>query len=334
MIAYHNFSKRQRLAAFLIPLGPETAGEILKHFEEGELEAICREMASLPCIDESMQEEVLEEFSEVVGEGSKAVLGGVPFLMRALGRAVGDDRASHLLERVAPQRAGNPQVVDEIRAMEPPRIFNLLRLEKPQTIALMLSQLEARKASAVLQMFDVEACDDILERLAKMGPTPLEVVEKVAGTVRRQLGHRAATPIRSAGGVDCAAGFLNAMPKNVRQKILAAISEREDSLGDQIKKRMFSFDDLPRLSGPDMQAVMRHVDMNDLALAMKTANEAVSKKIYASMSSRAAESLREEISFLRSPKARDIAAAQDRIIGVVRGLEEEGEITIDDGSSD
>lgn len=332
MIAYHSFSKPRKLAAFLIVLGPETAGEILKHFEESELERICHEMASLPFIDESIQEEIIEEFSEIVGEGSKSILGGAPFLARALERAIGDSRASNMLERVAPLKVRNPKVVDEIREMEPPRIFNLLRLEQPQTIALMLSQLNAQKASAVLQLFDVEACDGILERLAKMEPTPLEVVEKVAGTVRRQLGNRVATPIRSAGGVGCAAAFLNAMPKGARLKILFAISEREKALGEEIKKRMFSFDDLPRLSSQDLQTLMRQVDMNDVALALKTAKENVHKKIYASMSSRAASSLREEISFLRSPKPRDIAAAQDRIIEVVRRLEEEGEITTEEGA--
>lgn len=330
MSAYQSFSKPRKLAAFLILLGPETAGEILKHFGEVELEKISQEMAKLSHVDTSIQEELLEEFSEIVAEGSRSVAGGVPFLARALERAIGDTRASNILEKVAPMSAGNPKVVDEIREMEPTGIFNLLRLEQPQTIALILSQLEAPKASMVLQLFDPSVCDQILERLAKMEPTPVDVVEKVAGTVRGQLGRRASGPVRSAGGVDRAAAFLNGMPKPARSRILTAISERESALAESIKKQMFSFEDLPRLSAVDVQTLMRQVDMNDLALAMKTASENVTRKVYGSMSNRAAESLREEISFLRSPKPRDIAAAQDRIVDTIRRLEDEGEISIEE----
>lgn len=327
MIAYHNFSKPRKLAAFLILLGPEMAGEILKHFEEAELDKICREMASLPYIDESAQQEILDEFSEIVGEGSRTVLGGVPFLANTLGRAIGDARASSVLERVAPLKTANPKVVDEIREMEPDRVFNLLRLEQPQTIALILSQLEPNKAGAVLQQFSSGLCKQILERLARMEPTPLGVVEKVAGTVRRQLAERVSAPIRNAGGLGCVASFLNAMPRDVRTSAINAIAESDESLGEEIRKRMFSFDDLVRLAPADVQIVLRNVDMNDLALAMKSAGEAVRKCVFGAMSKRAGESLREEISFLRAAKPQEIKEARERVVETVRRLEEAGEIS-------
>ncbi len=320
-------SKVQKLAALLIILGAESAAHIMKHLDEHELETIVTEMAKIPLINQELQRDIMREFSEVAIQASTAVLGGIPYAQAALEKSVGLFRASDLINRIAPAHAPVP-AMQEILGMEAREIFNLLKHEQPQTIALVISYLPATKSSQILVLFRSELRDQVVERLATLAPTPIEVVEKVVAVLNQKLGSKDTRALNQTGGIKTAADLLNAMDKGASKSLLISLEERNPDLGQAIRQKMFTFEDLASLDTSALQKILREVDMRDLAVALKTASDKLKKILLSAISRRAAETVREEISFMGPLKLRDIEASQSRIIESVRRLEAEGEIEI------
>jgi len=321
-------SKLQKLAAWLILLGPESAGQILKSFEPQELEAIAGEMSRLPVITAEVREAILAEMSEVAMAASHSVRGGVEFTQSALSRAVGSNKATDILGRVSRQR-GPSKAVQRMMDLEPRYLLNLLKEEQPQTVALVLSHLRPEKASELIGLLKPEQRDPIVERIATLGPTPVEVVDTIAEVLQRRIQGRVATGMSQTGGVKSAADVLNALKKDLSKTILTSLEERNAELGQAIRQKMFIFADLMNLDTSALQKVMREVDMRDLALSMKRADEPLKAKLLGSISKRAAETVNEEMSFMTSVKLKEIEAAQGRIIEIVRRLENDGEIELE-----
>jgi flagellar motor switch protein FliG len=326
-------SKVQKLAALLIVLGPETAAELLKHLEEAEIEDIAAEMVKLPSIPHEVQEEILKEFTTVAVQANNSILGGINFIESALEKSIGVFRATNVLSRVAPARPPLA-AVRQITQMEPAQLYNLIKDEQPQAIALVLSHLPAEKGARLLVLLKQEIRDAVVERLATMAPTPVEVVEKLADVLAQKAGTRRTRALNQTGGVKSAADLLNALDKNSSKALLVAIDERNAELGNSIRARMFTFEDLGAIDPAGLQKVLRDVDMRDLAVALKSASERVRKALLSCISKRAAESVKEEMEFMASVKAKEVEAAQQRIIEVVRRLESEGELEIDHGKRD
>lgn len=325
-------SKVQKLAALLIMLGPDSAAKIMKHFDEHELEAVCTEMAKLHSIPQDLQIALLHEFSEVAIEASTALLGGVSYTQASLEKSVGMFRASAILGRVAPARAPVP-AMQQIVEMEARQVSNMLKGEQPQTIALILSYLPVEKGSEVLGLLKPELRDQVVERLATLAPTPIEVVEKVATMLSARAGGKTPRALNQTGGVKTAAELLNAIDKNVSKVVLASLEERNPDLGQAIRRKMFTFEDVAQLDKSSLQKILREVDMRDLAIALKTASDKLKTAFLSCLSKRAAETVNEEIAFMGSIKLREIEAAQQRIIDVVRQLESEGEIELEGSGS-
>ena len=323
-------TKAQKLAALLIILGPESAAEILKTLESQELEIVSAEMARLPIITQEMRVEIMREMSEVAMAAGTSLRGGVEFTQSALEKAVGSSKASDILDRVSPARPLSP-AVQRIMDMEGRQIFSLLKDEHTQTIALIASYLRPEKASDLLCLLPAELRDQVVERLAMLGPSPIEIVEKIADVMHRRVQGKATRGLHQTGGVKSAADILNALNKNLSKTILTSLEERNAELGQAIRQKMFTFADLVTLDGTALQKILREVDMRDLALALKKADEKVKSKLLGAISRRAAETVNEEISFMASVKLKEVEAAQFRIIEVVRRLEGEGEIEIESG---
>jgi flagellar motor switch protein FliG len=321
-------SKLQKLAALLILLGPESAAHILRTLEAHELEAVSVEMARLPLITQEMRQAILAEMSEVALAASTAVSGGLPFTQTALEKAVGAPKATDILDRVSKQRGPSP-AVQRLVEMEPRHLFNLLKDEHVQTIALVASYLKPDRASEMLGLLRAEIRDQVIERLATLGPTPVEVVDTLAEVLHRRMHGKALRGLAQTGGVKTAADVLNALNKNVSKSILAALEERNAELGQAIRQKMFTFTDLMLLDTASLQKIMREIDMRDLALALKKADEALKAKLFSAISKRAAETVNEEMSFMASVRLKEIEAAQLRIIEIVRRLENDGEIEIE-----
>ncbi len=325
-------TKLQKLAALLIILGPESASQILKNFDEHELDAISLEMSKLTVVSHELQREILREFPEVAVQASTAILGGVGYTKTALEKSVGALRASDIIGRVAP--APVPVVaMQQIIDMDTRQLFNLVKNEQPQTIALIVSYLSSEKSSHLLVLLRSELRDQVVERLATMAPTPVEVVERIVEVLNQRAGVKSTRALNQTGGLKNAAELLNSLDKNVSQSMLLELEKRNPELGQAIRQKMFTFEDLSFLDATSLQKVMREVDMRDLAVALKTASPKLRSALLSSISKRAAETVNEEISFLGAVKKKDIEAAQLRIIESVRQLETEGELDLSNATS-
>ncbi|HYG23423.1 MAG TPA: flagellar motor switch protein FliG [Verrucomicrobiae bacterium] len=322
-------TKVQKLAALLVMLGPDGASQILKQFTPREIEAISREMARFNLITLDQQEEILAEFSDVAIAASTSLSAGVEVTRNTLEKALGSFKASDILGRVTPTKTpvGGMQTIAD---MDPRHIFNLIRDEQPQTMAFIMSYLPPEKASQVFALVRPEQRDLIVERLATLAPTPIEVAEKVVDVLNAKLGIKQTRAFSQTGGVTAAADLLNAIDKTVSRSLLTSIEERNPDLCQSIRKKMFTFEDLLLLNAQTIQRIMREIDMRDLSMALKKATEPLKKLMLANISRRAAEAVQEEMDMLGHVKLRDVEAAQFRIIDAVRKLEGEGEIDLDE----
>jgi flagellar motor switch protein FliG len=324
-----SLNKVQMLAALLVMLGTESAAVILRQFQPREIEAISREMARFNLISREQQKQILREFSGVALAATTSVAAGAEVTRQTLEKALGSFKASDVMGRVTTTRSplGSMQVITE---MDPRQIFNLVRDEQIQAITFIVSHLSPEKAAQVLNLLPPEKREQAVERLASLVPTPVEVAEKVVEVLNTKLGVKQTRAMAQTGGVTTAADVLNAMDKAVSRELLTNLETRNPELTMSIRKKMFTFEDLLLLNGTAIQRIMREIDMRDLTVALKKASTPLKNLLLSNISRRAAESVQEEIAFLGNVKARDVEAAQFRIIDAVRKLEAEGEIELED----
>jgi flagellar motor switch protein FliG len=327
-IDYSKLNRQQKLAVFLIVIGPDAAADIMKNFDDTEIELLAREMSNFTMIPDGVKKQALQEFAPIVGDSCMSTLGGLSYAQRTLEIAKGDFKASSIIGRVGPTGT-SVEVIKDISEMEGRQIFNLIKSEQPQTISFVLSYLDGPKASEIFMMLQPDMREDVIERLGTIESTSLDLVAKIARSLGKHFDTKMRPTFHHSGGVRAVAALLNGVDKEMSKGLLARIEERNAQLGAAIRRKMFSFDDLQRLQSADLQRVLREVDSADLAVAMKSASEVLKDKIYASISKRAAESLRDEISMLGPVRLKDVETAQDTIIQVVRRLEEEGSVSLD-----
>lgn len=332
-VDYYQMSKTQRLAAFMVMVGPELAAQLLQCFDDPEVEDICREIAKIQIMDEDMKELLMEEFSGIVGDSLASSLGGTGFARVTLEKRLGEFKAANVLGRIAPE-GSTSALIEEVSEMEPRQIVKLLEGEQPQTVAFLISHLDTPKVASVVTMLPSAKREDVVELLGAMEHTSLDVVSKVAKQLKEHIDTKIRQTMHRSGGVKTVAELLNFLDKDMSKTLLTKLEERNPTLGMAVRRKMFSFDDLARLDVADLQRVTREVEMQDLVLAMKSSTPSVKEAIYGSVSKRAAETIKEELELMGSVRIKEVEAAQDRIIQTVRSLEEEGEISLDSGGGD
>lgn len=332
-IDYDSLNRTQRLAIFMIVLGVPAAAELLKNFEDHEVEAICQEIANYPIIDLKTRMRVISEFAEIVGEGAVADMGGSSYALKALEKAKGDYKAANIIGRIAPATSAL-EVLNEISEMEPRQIYNLIKKEQPQTVAFILSHLNEEKAAAILSMLPPELREVVAERIGIMETTSTELVSKVVNNLKKHMIGATRQTTHVAGGIRMVTNLINVMDKETSKALLVKLEERNPALGTAIRKRLFSFDDLMKLQKPDLQRLLREVEMADLTVALKSASPALQTALMGGLSKRAAETIKEEMAMMGPVKLKDVEAAQDKIIQAVRKLEDSGEITLDQSGGD
>ena len=324
-----NLNASQKLAAFLVFMGEDAAAEIVKNFDDNERELVCAEMANLPLLDSQQQGEVLQEFTEMAVEARSGISGSVDFTRSVLEKSVGLFKAAEIIGRVGTARtsvASMQQIID----LDSTSITNLLKEEDAQTIALVLSYLSAAKGSEVLMGLPERQREIVVEKLATLESTPIEVVETLGDVLSSKVGERVSRALNQTGGEKSAAAVLNAMSKDDRKKLLDNIDERQPDLVRSIRMKMFTFDDLQTLDVKTMQKIMREVDAGQLAIALKAATTTLRDAMLGALSKRAAENVNDEIEGLPDNLSmRAIESAQNGIIDVVRQLETEGEISLE-----
>ncbi len=325
---YTKLNRQQKLAVFLVVIGPEAAADVLRQFDDTEIEHLCREMSTLSIIPTAAAKLAMEEFSTVVAAGATSALGGLSYAQRTLEIAKGDYKASAIIGRVGPVGT-SVEVIRDISEMEGRQIFNLVKQEQPQTIAFLISYLDSDKSSEIFSLLSPELREEVLERLGTIESTSLELVSKIVRNLSRHFDVKGRPAFHTSGGIRAVADLLNKLDKETSKNLLARLEERNATLSSAIRKKLFSFEDLNRMQPADLQRVLREVDSANLAVSMKSASETLREKIYGTISKRAAESLKDELQMLGPVRLKDVETAQEAIIQVVRRLEEEGQIALE-----
>jgi flagellar motor switch protein FliG len=331
---YKQLTHAQRLALFLIVIGPDAAAAVLRGFEDADAGAVCREMAQITVVPDHLQREAVAEFSEIISQNSAAVAGGLAYAHRTLGAAKGLYKANAVLGPVDEPTGDANEVIERVNEMSAAQLFNLIKREQPQTVAFVLSCLDCGKAADVVALLSPELRDEVIERLGTIDATSGHLVNKIIRQLAERLPPKAQSNSRVTGGARAVANLLNRLDKEMSRNILTRLSDRNAELGVAIRKKMFSFEDLNRFQAVDLQRVLREVETNTLALAMKSASQGLREKIFGVLPKRAAEGLRDEIQMTGAVRLRDVEAAQDSVLQAVRHLEEEGQISLDnDGAA-
>lgn len=323
---------KQKAAILLISLGQEVAAEVFKHLKDDEIESLTLEIARLHKVDSETRDIVYDEFSELMMAQQYISQGGINFAKDILQKALGENKALEIITKLTSSLQVKP--FDFIQRTEPSQILNFISGEHPQTIALIISYLPSDKAGLIVSELPPEKQADIAKRLALMDRTSPEMIREVERVLERKLSTVVGQDYTSTGGIDALVEILNNVDRGTEKTIIESLEDQEPELAEEVKKRMFVFEDIILLDDKGIQLLIRNIDTKELSLALKGASEEVMEKMLRNMSSRAAETLREDMEFMGPVRVKDVQDSQQKIVNAVRRLEDSGEIVIARGSED
>jgi flagellar motor switch protein FliG len=323
---------RQKAAVLLVSLGPERAGEVFKHLKDEEIEALSLEMAKTRQVPQDLSEHVWGELVETVMAEAYVAEGGVEYARAVLERSVGPERAGELIGRLSATIERRP--FEFLRRSSPEQIYAFLRNEAPQTIALVIANLHTKLAADVLAQLPSEQQADVALRVGTMSDTSPDVTRDVEAVLRQKLSNVVTQEYSSAGGVQSLADILNNADRPTERNVLDSLAARDSELAEEVRMLLFTFEDVVKLDDRSIQLVLKDVDAKDLGLALRGVSDEVKDKIFANMSERGAEMLREEMEFQPAQKRSIVEEAQGRIVAVVRRLEESGAIVLSRGGDE
>ena len=322
----------QKAAILLIALGPEKSAQIFKHLKEDEIEELTLEIANTRSISPALKEEIIEEFYQVCLAQQYIAEGGIGYAKELLEKALGDDRAQDVITKLTASLQVRP--FEFIRKTEPSQVLNFIQEEHPQTIAMILSYLSAGQASLIIGALPPEKQADVAKRIAMMDRTSPEVIKEVERVLERKLSSLINQDYSIAGGVDAVVNILNTVDRGTEKRIMDSLEIEEPELAEEIRKKMFVFEDILLLDDRAIQRVLRDVDNSDLGVALKGANDEVQAAIFKNLSSRLAAMIREDMEFMGPVRMKDVEEAQQKIVGIIRKLEDSAEIVISRGGGD
>jgi flagellar motor switch protein FliG len=322
-------TKTQKAAIVMLALGKERAAKLFKNLDDNEIDKITMAIAEITMVEPKTKEEVLKEFYQEVVAAKGGVMGGDASVKELLETILGKAEATDYLQRMNLGRKGDADIFNILKSVDMGQLSNFLHSEQPQTIALILSHLDPAQAAQVLSGLSVEQQSEVMIRMATMSQTDPEIVAQVGAVVKKQLSSSIGQQhLKSAGGAKNVAEILNLVDRTTERNILSAIEKQNQELSEEVKKMMFVFEDIVLVENRSIQRVLKEIDTSELALALKSASEEVKTKVFSNVSKRAAELIQEEIEFMGPVRLRDVEEAQQRIVNVVRRLEEEGEVVI------
>jgi flagellar motor switch protein FliG len=320
------YTGRQKAAIFLVTIGSELSAEIFKYLREDEIETLTFEIARLETIDSEQKDAILNEFQELMMANQFISTGGIDYARELLEKSLGSQKAIDIINRLTSSLQVRP--FDFIRRTDPAHLLNFIQQEHPQTIALILAYLEPNKASIILQNLPHEVQSDVARRIATMDRTSPEVLREVERVLEKKLSSLSSEDYTAAGGVESIVEILNLVDRASEKQIIEALEDEDPELAEEIKKRMFVFEDIVLLSDRDIQKVMREVDSQELAKALKSVDTEVQDKIFKNMSKRAATMLKEDMEYMGPVRLKDVEEAQQKIVSIIRHLEDTGDIVI------
>lgn len=320
------YTNTQKAAILLLSMGPNASTEIMKHLDEKEIESITKEITELRKVTSEDKENVIKEFHQLAVDANVVSYGGIDIARDLLKRTFGTEKAAGYIKRVGNRANNRPfQFVQNVEQLQ---IFNLLQYENPQTIALVLSYLDADKAASILATFSPEWQIEIARRIAMMDVASPEIVQQVEQVLQEKLTTTSSQRHVAQNGIDSIVSILNSVDRGTEKNILDTLQDEEPDLAEEIKQRMFVFDDIAFLDNRSIQRVLMEVQNQDLSLALRMTSQGVKDAVFKNISKRREEGLQEELSSTEPVRLKDVEDAQGRIVTVVRKLEEDGVIII------
>ena len=322
----------QKAAILLISLGPEQSSQIFKHLKEQEIEELTLEIANTRSITPQLKEQVIEEFYQICLAQQYIAEGGITYAKELLEKALGEDRAKDVIGKLTASLQVKP--FEFVRKTDASQLLNFIQDEHPQTIALIMSYLSSQQSSLILSALPPDRQADVAKRIAMMDRTSPDVIKEVEKVLESKLSSLVNQDYTVIGGVDVVVEILNAVDRGTEKHIMETLEIEEPELADEIRKKMFVFEDILLLDDRAIQRVLRDVDNNDLAIALKGSNEQVQTAIFNNLSKRLAVMIKEDMEFMGPVRMKDVEEAQQKIVNIIRKLEDSAEIVISRGGGD
>ena len=323
----------QKVAILFITLGPETSAGIIKRLPEREIQKITYEIANMTSVTKEQRQEILAEFIEMNKAKEYLLEGGIEYARDLLSKALGSQRAKEILEKVV-EATEQYRPFSIARKADAHQLLNVINSEHPQTIALILCYLQPDKAGQILSALPEELQGEVAYRIATMSNTSPMVIKEIEKVLNTKLSSVVRTDVTVIGGVETIVDILNQVDRTTERNITEELEREDQELAEKVKQSMFVFEDIVNLDDVSIQRVLRELDNKDLALALKGASEEVANCIFRNQSNRASSTLKEDIEFLGPVRLVDVEKAQQKIVSIIRRLEDAGEIVIARGGED
>jgi len=327
-----NIQGVQKAAILLIALGPEKSAQIFKHLKEEEIEELTLEIANTRSITPQVKDEVINEFYEVCLAQQYIAEGGIGYAKELLEKALGTDKAMDVIGKLTASLQVKP--FEFVRKTDASQLFNFIQDEHPQTIALILSYLSPQQSASIIASLPPDRQSDVAKRIAMMDRTSPDVIKEVEKVLETKLASLVNQEYTIIGGVDAVVDILNTVDRGTEKHIMESLEIEEPELADEIRKKMFVFEDILLLDDRAIQRVLREVENSDLAMALKGANEEVQNAIFNNLSKRLAAMIKEDMEFMGPVRMKDVEDAQQKIVNIIRKLEDSAEIVISRGGGD
>jgi len=328
----NGISGLQKAAVLLIVLGPERSAGIFKHLKEEEIEELTLEIANTRSVTPQVKDEVINEFYQVCLAQQYIAEGGITYAKELLENALGNEKALEVIGKLTASLQVKP--FEFVRKTDATQLLNFMQDEHPQTIALILSYLSAGQSALIISALPPDRQADVARRIAVMDRTSPDVIKEVERVLESKLASLVNQDYTIIGGVDAVVEILNTVDRGTEKHIMETLEIEEPELADEIRKKMFVFEDILLLDDRAIQRVLRDVSNDDLAIALKSANEQVQSAIFNNMSKRLAVMIREDMEFMGPVRMKDVEEAQQKIVNIIRKLEDAGEIIISRGGGD
>jgi len=331
-MAIDTLTSKERAAILLISLGKEYSAELYKHLSEEEISDMTLSITTTRRVEPEDREHIIDEFYEMCLAQKFIMEGGIDFAREILEKAVGPERAEEMIRKLSSSLQVRP--FDFIKKVDSNQILNVLHNEHPQIIALVLSYIEPRQAAQIIASLPVDKQTEIISRISKMGSASAEYVKETERILERKITSMGYTDNVAIGGIDAIVDIVNSLDRSSEKNILESLDVSDGELADDIRKRLFVFEDIAKLNNVTVQRVLREISNTDLAVALKMATEDVTKTIFTNISKRLQEMIKDDMDVMGPVRVRDVEEAQQRIVNVIRKLEDDGEIVIARGEGD
>jgi len=331
-MANYTLTSKEKAAILLISLGREYSAALYKHMSEEEISDMTLSITTTRRVEPDVREQIIDEFYEMCLAQKFITEGGIDFAREVLEKAIGPERAEEMIRKLSSSLQVRP--FDFIRRVDSNQILNVIHNEHPQIIALVLSYIEPRQSAQIIASLPSDRQTEIISRIASMGSSSAEYVKEAERILERKVTSMGYTDNIVVGGIDTIVDIINALDRSSEKNILESLDVSDSELADEIRKRLFVFEDIAKLNNVTVQRVLREINNTDLAVALKMAGEDVTKTIFNNISKRLQEMIKDDMDVMGPVRVRDVEEAQQRIVNVIRKLEDEGEIVIARGEGD